>query len=463
MVTVRHPVRSARSLAERLRALERQTGELQSAVRQIQGQVARTADAALVAEVRDSLHLAVRATAFRRRRARVLFLVHLIEAWDSSQELYELMAAADDFEPVVASIPRHFPGDATSTFETEVHRALSERGVPHLRLAASEPGDTLRLVKAIEPDIIFRQSQWDADIADELGAHRISFARTCLVPYETMNIVQNVPDAHTSNSAVDSAFHRDAWAVFCANDIMASMASADGARGGQQFHVTGHPKADMLRNVHPRWPVDSDGRRHRIAWSAHHSIATGWSDFGMFPSLAEPMLAWATDARDTEFVFLAHPALQPFSASPNSPLSRADYDAWLDRWRSLPNTAVGRPGEYPATLAASDLLITDGLSMLVEFQLFERPLIFVERREHRPFNEIGELVRRGVHGVTSVKDVRELAEKLLANGSDPLQPIQQANVSKLFGPPGAAERILTVLRTLIAEEVRSSSTSALAG
>lgn len=462
-MTVKHPVRSVRSLAARLGALERRTGELQSALRQIQDQVARKADTALVAEVRDSLHLAARSTTFHRRRTRVLFLVHLIEAWDSSHELYELMAAAEDFEPVVASIPRHFPGDTTATFEAEVHHALSERGVPHLRLAAAEPGDTLRLIKAMEPDIIFRQSQWDADIAEELGAHRINFARTCLVPYETMNIVQNVPDTDTSNSAVDSAYHRDAWAVFCANDIMAAMASADGARGGQQFHATGHPKADLLRNVRPRWPVHSNSRRRRIAWSAHHSIATGWSDFGMFPSLAEPMLAWAADAGETEFVFLAHPALQPFTTSPDSPLSRAEYDTWLDRWRALPNTAVGNPGEYPATLAAADLLITDGLSMLVEFQLFERPLIFVERREHRPFNEIGELARRGAHSVTCVEDVPELAEKLLANGSDPLQPIQHANSATLFGPPGAAERILAVLRTLIAEEARSTSTPALAG
>jgi hypothetical protein len=455
MASVWHPVRSVRSLAALLRALELRTGELQ-------GQVARKADSVLVAEVLDSVHLAVRAMAFRHRRARVLFLVHLIEAWDSCQALYQLMAAADDFEPIVASIPRHFPGDSGATFEGEVHRALGERGVPHLRFASSEPGDTLRLIKALEPDIIFRQSQWDADIAEELGAHRINFARTCLVPYETMNIVLNVPDNTTCNSAVDSAYHRGAWAVFCANDVMAGMAITDGARGGQQFYVTGHPKADMLRSVRPRWPVDGNGQRRRVAWSAHHSIATGWSDFGMFPRLAEPMLAWAADTQDTEFAFLAHPALQPFTASPNSPFSRADYDAWLDRWRALPNTAVGNPGEYPAALAAADLLITDGLSMLVEFQLFERPLIFVERDGHRPFNEIGEMVRRGAH-TACAEDVRSLAEKLLASENDPLRPIQQANGVKLFGPPGAAERILAVLRGLIAEEAQSTSVPPFAG
>jgi hypothetical protein len=138
MLTMRHPVRSVRSLVTHLRTLDRRVGELHSAVRQTQDKVTRTADA--VAEVRDSVHLAARATTFRRRSTRVPFLVHLIAAWDSCQELYELMVAADDFEPIVASIPRHFRGHGPPTFEEEVHQALEERGVPHLRLVLSEPG-----------------------------------------------------------------------------------------------------------------------------------------------------------------------------------------------------------------------------------------------------------------------------------------------------------------------------------
>ncbi len=128
----------------------------------------------------------------------------------------------------------------------------------------------------------------------------------------------------------------------------------------------------MLRVVRPRWPIPANVGRRRIAWSAHHSIATGWSDFGMFPSLAEPMLAWASEAQDTEFVFPAHPAhpaLAPFTANPESPVGQSDYDTWLDRRTALPNAAVGEPCSYPATLAAADLLITDGLSMLVDVRL----------------------------------------------------------------------------------------------
>jgi CDP-glycerol glycerophosphotransferase (TagB/SpsB family) len=80
---------------------------------------------------------------------------------------------------------------------------------------------------------------------------------------------------------------------------------------------------------------------------------------------------------------------------------------------------VGDHGGYSAALAAADLLITDGVSSLVEFQVFERPLIFVDRPGHRPFNEIGEIVCRGVHSVTCAEHAGRLAEKLLADRQDP--------------------------------------------
>ena len=46
----------------------------------------------------------------QRRPTRVLFLVHVLGAWDSYHALVEAMVRSDDFEPVVASIPRRFRG-----------------------------------------------------------------------------------------------------------------------------------------------------------------------------------------------------------------------------------------------------------------------------------------------------------------------------------------------------------------
>lgn len=406
-----------------------------------------------LADVGGAARLAARAGTLRRRPVRVLFLVHVLGAWDSCHALVEAMASSPDFEPIVASIPRRFRGAAEAYGEEDVHRGLTARGVPHLRFGTGHRGDLLQLVRAIEPDVIFRQSQWDADIPEELGSERLTFARTCLVPYETMNIVENVPDERGANSAVDSEFHRRAWLVFCANDMMRDMARRDGSRQGAQFRIVGHPKADHLRAARPRWPLGPDrpGRPGRVVWSAHHSIARGWTDFGTFHLVREEMLDWARRS-DDEFVFMPHPALLPFPDSELSPIGRAEFDAWMRAWRALPNTAVLSEADYAPTLAASDLMLTDGLSMLVEYQLFEKPVVFLERPGHRPFNAIGEQVARGVHSVASVDDAQRLTEKFLGGEPDPLRERQRENVRRLYGCENSAARILGVLRAEIARE-----------
>jgi len=448
------------SAREAARSADGATRSAEAAFRAVAeaGDAVRAATPGLL-EVRDSVHLAARRGAFDRRRTRVLFLVHLVGIWDSYHALVAAMAGTDDFEPIVASIPRQFRGSERLYGEDDVHRGLTERGVPHLRFAG-DAADTLRLIKAIDPDVIFRQSQWDPDIPAELGTERLSFAHTCLVPYETMNIVANVPDGRDSNTAVDSEYHRTAWLVFCANDMMLEMAVRDGVRAGAQFRVVGHPKADHLRAATPSWPIPAPGRRDpagsprpgRVVWSAHHTIARGWTDFGAFHLMREEMLAWAGASVDTEFVFMPHPALLPLPDSDVSPISRPEFDAWMAAWAELPNTAVLSETEYGPTLAASDVMVTDGLSMLVEYQLFGKPLIFFEREGHRPFNEIGERVVEGAHTVRTVAEARELTRRFLAGEPDPLQGHQRTIARRLLGTGDSVGRILDVLRREIARE-----------
>ena len=164
------------------------------------------------------------------------------------------------------------------------------------------------------------------------------------------------------------------------------------------------------------------------------------------------MLAWARRRDDVQFVFMPHPALLPFPDSDASPINRAEFDAWMRAWTALPNTTVVAEADYGPTLAASDVMVTDGLSMLVEYQLFTKPVIFFERAGHRPFNAIGERVVGGVHPVHTVDEVRELAEKFLGGEPDPLRARQQENVQELFGSDDTVAQILDVLRTEIARE-----------
>ena len=390
-------------------------------------------------ELARSVHLGVRQGGLRGRRLRVVFLVHNTHVWNSLSELWHLMDRAHDVDPVVVSLPKHFAGKGELAGEKDAHAALTARGVPHLR---SEVGsDPLALLRILAPDVVFRQSQWDHDIDPRLSTANLAFTRLCLVPYEMLNIITNVSRPGTKDTAVDMALHHEAWLVFGTAATVAA-AQEKGRRQGSQFRVVGHPKVEALRAAEPEWPLP--GRLPRVFWSTHHSLGNGWTGFGQFDVTRADFLEWARSGT-AEVVWEAHPHFRWRVATGRGRLSAAELDEWQSEWDALPSAATSTD-RYPALLAACDVVVTDGISMLVEGQVTGRPVIFLEREGHVPFNDAGEVVLRGVHRVSTVTEARELADRLVRHG-DPLRDVQREVVDKLFGKPGAAGRILAELRT----------------
>ena len=399
----------------------------------------------------EQLHATTNMVARRSHRAsrmRVLFLVHYMEAWDSIADVVELMLAADDFEPIVASLPRRLPGSSDFSHEDVTHARLTALEIPHIRLdGTSLAADA---VKQLDPDLIFRQSQWDRDIPPAFSATSLRFSRLALVPYEMCNLLENPPSGPAINdSATDSIFHRSSWAVFCANDfVKARAAEHSPSTGARQFVVTGHPKYDRLRQSIANAPIPTD-RPYTILWSAHHSIGDNWSRFGLFPVMAPEMIEWATSRPGWRFVFSPHPSLLTVMAGRRPPLTPAAVEEFWRLWADLPNTEVftgGETGTYGTLLANSDVCVTDGLSMLVEYQIANKPLIHVAREGHRPFNEIGDIARRGFHTVTSTEEARELIDDFAMGVPDPLEERQFQVMDELFGGHDAAREIVDFIR-----------------
>jgi hypothetical protein len=386
-----------------------------------------------------------------RGRIKVLFLVHHPEAWYSLAEVYEHVARDPDFEAIVATLPRRFPGSEDFVDEEFVHERMNHFAVPHVRFNSVDPFWDLDVIRMMDPDLIFRQSQWDGDIPNAFSTYELRFSRLCLVPYEMMNLVFNPLEQAGVNTAMDGLFQRNAWAVFCANDAAKRFAMSQApATGGGQYVVTGHPKADLLRRLgrRPRSPR----QRFTVLWSAHHSIGTDWIRFGTFPTSAPVMLEAAREHPDWDFIFSAHPALVTKMRSAEPPLSRQFVDDFTAQWADLPNTSTFSGGDYAEVFDRADALLTDGLSWMMEFQLLEKPVVYVERPDHRPFNELGEQVLRGTNTVPTTQAGIHLLEGFAKGAPDP-RAAQQKEVSRLVGGSGqAAERVVASIKAKLAAE-----------
>lgn len=391
---------------------------------------------------------------------RCVFLVHAIESWDAQIDIYLAMLNDSRFDPIVASINRRFPGEADYSGESETSAALDRAGVCHLRLGMDPSWAGLDILRALAPDVIFRQSQWEEDVPPAFQTSRINFARICSVPYGMSIVGKFDPDdgdafSKISAKSYDQHYHRMAWRVFCeteqTRDYFASFAHSD----PKKFIVSGYPKLFRLlsaRDEPERWPI-AGGRRFRVIWAPHYSVASDWLGFGTFDRVYRDFLKFATQHPDIDFVLKPHPGL--FATAVNSGvITQEDMDAFLADWQALPNCVL-ELGAYAHLFAASDMMVTDGLSFFTEYPIFEKPLIFIDSGRHVPLNGLGDLALAAMQHVSTFDEI-EAAIKNYADGAAwPLENERQALLKTLFPKEQDAVGIIldTIARAFVIDRV----------
>jgi hypothetical protein len=365
--------------------------------------------------------------------------------WSSLNGVYRAMLNDRRFTVNVASCNRKYPGGTTYHDENVVHEGLQKAGVHHIRFTSEGGWDDLALLKRLRPDVIFRQSQWDADIPPAFSVENLRFARLYNISYGMMPLLDN-PD---SGKKISTNFLNNIECTFVVNEVVKQEYKTLDAIGARRVLTTGHPRVDEILDTEPEWPLNTRNT-FRVIWSPHHSIFQGWSDFGTFLTTCEPMLALATDIADADFLLSIHPGL----IGAFERLERNDSEAhkkvlnFFAEWKRLPNTGVLWHGGYIPAMKASDLLITDGISLLSEYQFVNKPILFLEREGHAAFNNLGKKMSSGWNTVAST-DMDKLKEMTLyfkAGGVDSHSAAQIENVAFLTQHRNAAENILRVIK-----------------
>jgi 2-polyprenyl-3-methyl-5-hydroxy-6-metoxy-1,4-benzoquinol methylase len=391
----------------------------------------------------STLHWSTRQPQDPRRGAiRVVFLIHHAAAWASLRGIVDAMQADPGFQPLVVSIPHRFPMLGQMGGELEVHQMLVEQGYPHVRVLDAEAEQALDRVKQLNPQVVFRQAPWDADVPNCLHSQNLSFTKLCYVPYGYMT-------AKIEKQQFDQLYHRLCWRIFCPDEAHQQLFAEHNLQAGPQCRVTGYPKFDHLlrhRQGAGHWPVAKlKPKAFRLLWAPHFSYEGNWLRFGVFDRMAEQMLAYTAAHSTVEVVLRPHPAMREAMAvaSADSFLGR-----FRDRWSALPNAAVSHEQDYADLFAASHALLTDGLSFFSEYQLFDKPLVFFEREGHAGFNPAGERLLDGMYRVQTFAACQSLLATLRKGLEDKTIVAARRRIAASVHPfPGeAAKRILDVIR-----------------
>lgn len=350
-----------------------------------------------------------------KKRIRCVFIVQLIEQWDALFSLYKEMRDNEAFDPIVVTLDRLLGGDKHFSGEQCVSDALMRLNIPHLRFNMEDSFAALELLRDLEADIIFRQSQWDNLYPPAFSSEYLTFSKVCIVPYGVIILEKYSTGGEEEEKpnalSCDTPYHRRAWRIFCETEYALEQFQSFQHSGPDKLVLSGYPKFRSLLDEAPAWPFPEHqpvGQRpFRVIWAPHHSVKDAWLNFGTFDEIYMSFLEWASTSPDIEFVFKPHPELLK-SVVNRHILTQDQVDYFIARWSSLENCQYA-DGRYGGLFAASDIMITDGISFLVEYQIFEKPLIFVDSGRHAPFNEIGKLAKSCAHVVHDFSNIKALA------------------------------------------------------
>lgn len=165
------------------------------------------------------------------------------------------------------------------------------------------------------------------------------------------------------------------------------------------------------------------------------------------------MLAWARAANDIDFVMKPHPLLWGRLVEHKKVMTQEELDAFLATWKALPNAALVEGGDFGPLFVASDAMLTDGVGFLAEYQIFEKPLIFIDSGRHFGFNRAGEVVMESANTVKTVAEAKAICERLQQGEPDPKREIQKRNLPRFMPHAGrTAQKVLESIREGIAQE-----------
>lgn len=374
----------------------------------------------------------------------VLLVCHTPVLWNMFDSLYRVLDKDPDFSVTVAALPYHRGTLPEGVYKDEgVYDFLKEKGVNVIQ-GYNKDKDQWLDPATLNADYVFFQTPYRF-FPDIWSIERVSvFARVCYLPYGTVlenGIIGDIshPELFLKNTSLffmealltrklfTEKFHNKYWYV------------------DKKVIVSGLPKYDRIKeikNLHGKvWKRGMESNFKRILWSTRWRTEEGTCHFFDYKDY---FFEFCDNHQDVDFVFRPHPLFsQNFIKTGEMTFDeqtqmKKDYD-------NSPNMFIDMNKDYADTFMTSDMLITDLSSLMIEYLITEKPIIYTHRKN--TFNEIGQKLSEGVYWVRNARELDETISMTLS-GYDPLREKRKELMRELVSMPkeGSGEFIKESLR-----------------
>jgi hypothetical protein len=399
--------------------------------------------------VRAGRGLAAAARAARKPdgKIRVAFIVQRPAWWPNQASVYSALRADPDFDVSVIAIPK-IPAASRELDLAEYHHLQSFFRGKGIAFESGYDVQTRAWIDPLNfglPDIVVLPQPYNHTQSFLYHAPYLKhFCDLAIIPYSMT----------TANLPVAQYFlpvYSDCRYIFMESEPHKALFIENRPELAERLFVVGHPKLDLYRGAASAdfslWKCPS--AQKRIIWAPHFTVTDDRTPHtqSTFFKYYEFFLEFTKRHPELEVVLRPHPELFEHMIWTGMK-SRAESNAYRDRFNALPNGQVYEGGEIFAMFRQSDALILDSCGFLLEYLPTGKPVCYLESMRRQRMNPIGERLIHAYYTAWNAEEIEEFMQGVVLAGADYRREERGRIAARYLYllPGGAAAEITEIFR-----------------
>lgn len=347
---------------------------------------------------------------------RVAFICQNTKTWNKLRCVFELMRQDERFVTCVIALEQ--PEEKGTG---NVYRFL--QSLYGIDVVEGEGKCGIFDLKAWKPNYVFSCNPYDQYFpVDFKSENTAKYAKNCFVDYGYEL------STTTLKVAFEKRYFRNIYFLFAENDYVAEYNRGrykkDHEKGYRKTVTIGYPAFEFFFQQ----KKEKDDDRYTVVWTPRwtEDKNLGGSNFLNFK---DKILKYSFHKKNVKLVFRPHPMTFKHFVEIGK-ISKEEIDEYLDYFAPNSDRIYDNNSNYADTFWKSDVLITDFSSVLIEYFLTGKPIIYCDMGAE--LNESVAEIMDAMYVVKTWEEVERTLEKLII-GVDPLKNIRKEMITKVFG------------------------------
>lgn len=362
---------------------------------------------------------------------RVVFMIQNKISWDVIKTVYEKMMLDKTFDLSILTVK-----DFNETYNSSY--SYFKKMYPSSRIIQAEEGQELFDLKSIHPDYVFIARPYDFYLPEQYKSSSVSaYARVCYCSYGFGPMVMSI-----LGDCYSGRFFRNVAIFFAESEFLKQYNirrfRIAHKQGVKKTVNCGYPSLDHFSHIQN---IQTDS--FNILWTPR------WNDDkemggSSFFDYKDKIVSFIKDNKDLYLTFRPHPLLFDNFISKNK-ITREEADEYLNSITISKLMCYDNSSDYTESFANSDVLVTDPSSILIQYFMTEKPIIYCDTGV-----ELDDIFTAIIDVNYIAKDFEEVKKyiQLLKEGHDPKKEARKNLKRQLFCHDGrpSADRFIEVIK-----------------